>query len=292
MRLGITVRLLLALAYLALLIPGAKADLFIRYLPPEIPDTSDKAQTDTGGALNASLSGEIRNNLDIYITGGRALLTGKGNSGQEYSLWFDGGSRIFRIFDNTRQGYFELHPNVFQNSKRLREGLRKALGNKLKNSPEKDHKKIIESSKRMEERVLGGAAPAEIPEYRDTEVQTRVGQYLCHKWEVISEDEKIRDLCVLTHSELGIDDKDWAVLKKMHHTGVSIAETADLGSRLIPRIVLDLGNGIPIEMRYFDQELNGKILRLTKFSRKKLNSKIVTGYAEYRRFPTPKRSVY
>ncbi len=311
---------------LVLTLTGARADLYLRLLPaavsgPEtglaVDQTSDvkisapggtEATVDTPpgkdhrrsesmdeqgaavvtgpGRSKSAAEFEVRDNLDIFVTQGRALLTGKGRTGEVYSLWFDENNGTFRVLDATRQAYFEVLPEYFKRVEIDRRRRQTNLEARLKTRPPEQHAKLIEFVEQLEQRLYGGAPPV-LPEHRSLNATDRIGPYPCMRWQVVRDETIIRELCVATQAALKVGDEDWAVLQAMHRVGSAIAGSSGLGARLIPRFVLDLGEGIPIQIKYLEPVLTEKVLVLQSMSRTPIEPATVLSYGKYRKMPLP-----
>ncbi len=261
------------------------ADLFLRYLPPATAQVSGRfvpeASTNTADDADAN----VRGNLDVHITQGQAMLTGYSGSGAEHVVWFDSKDQTFRILDGSGAAFFEVSPSWFQSFDEGRKRLQRELQVKLKNAPPEDHKKIISFAQGLEKRLYG-TRPV-MSAYRRAGVEDRVGMYSCSRTEVVREQKKIRELCLAAPEALNIETADWEVMHKMHAAGEAIFTASTMGAQLIPRIALDLGYGIPIEIRYSEPSLDSKRLLLQEVSRKKIPREKVTGYQALKKVPLP-----
>ncbi len=264
---------------------AASADLFLRYLPPLPAQLADGTDPDTRTDPVAAASDEIRGNLDIYVAQGKVMLSGTSSTGREYRFWFEGEGQTFRVLDESGAGFFELTPSLFRSFDEGRQRLQRELATKLKKAPAEDHEKIILFTRGLERRLYG-TRPS-LSAYRPTGIQGRVGEYSCSWTEVIRHEMTVRELCLADAATLRIENADHEVLRTMHRAGEAIFAAADMGARLIPRIVLDLGHGIPIHNRYREPELARKRLTLQHVSRDTIPQKKIAGYEELKKFPSP-----
>ena len=106
--------------FVVLIAPAiAHADLYARYLPHPPP-----------------AEGRVYDNLDIYVSSGRVLMTGWNISGTTYSIWFDGQDGSFRVYDQEKQGYYLFSPRTFEADRVRQAGFRTEMESRLKGVPE------------------------------------------------------------------------------------------------------------------------------------------------------------
>ncbi len=280
-----TVQFLLVLACFVVALPRADADLFLRYLPSDFANRTSASQTDARTEPETADNPQLRGNLDIFVAQGRALLSGRGRSGQEYSIWFNSVDDTFHVLERSHKGVFEVSRTSFDALEAGRQRLRQDRDARLAKSPRKDHEKIKHFAASLEKRLYG--ARPQLAQYHATEKKDQSGIYSCTRTEVVVEQRKIRELCSTNHTDLNIADNDWSVLDKMHRVGKEIATSTAIGARLIPRFVLDLAPGIPVKIQYLEPGTNGKDLVLQHVSTKKIARDKMAGYQSYRTLPLP-----
>lgn len=266
-------------------VPRADADLFIRYLPSDIAKRSSPTSRAAQAGPESADATRVRGNLDVFVAQGRALLSGAGRTGQEYAIWFNSGDGTFYILERSHKGVFEVSRASFETLEAGRRRLRQDRDARIAKSPQKDHDKIKRISDSLEERLFG--ARPRLAEYHATTKKDKSGGYSCTRTEVVVERRKIRELCSTNHTDLNIADDDWSVLEKMHRIGREIAASAAVGTRLIPRFVLDLAHGIPVKIDYLQPGSEGKDLVLQQLSNKKIARDKLVGYQAYRILPLP-----
>ncbi len=280
-----TVPLLMVLACLVVTVPRAHADVFIRYLPSDIAKPTTASQAGTQTQPQPADPPPRHGNLDIFVAQGRALLTGKARSGQEYSIWFNSADGTFHVLERSHRGVFEVSRASFAALEAGRQRLRRDRDAKIAKSPQQDHEKIKRFADGLETRLFG--ARPRLAEYRTTDNKVNSGTYACTRTEVVVDQRKIRELCSTKHSELNIADNDWSVLAKMHRIGKEIAAATDIGARLIPRFVLDLAHGVPVKINYLEPGARVKDLVLQQVSNKKIALDKLVGHQAYRNLPLP-----
>ncbi len=280
-----TVQFMLVLACFVVAMPQADADLFIRYLPSDIAQHASPSQAGAQTGPEPADTPQLRGNLDIFVAQGRALLSGTGRSGQEYSIWFNSVDDTFHVLERSHNGVFEVSRTSFDALEAGRQRLRQDRDARLAKSPQKDHEKIKRFAASLDKRLYG--ARPQLAQYHATEKKDHSGIYSCTRTEVVVAQRKIRELCSTNHTDLNIADSDWSVLDRMQRVGKEIATSTAIGARLIPRFVLDLAHGIPIKIKYLEPGTNSNDLVLQQVSNKKIALDKMASYQAYRKLPLP-----
>lgn len=244
----------------------AHADLYARYLPyPPPPE------------------GEVYDNLDVYVSQGKVLMTGRSKSGTVYSVWFDGADGSFRVYDSGSHGYYMFGTESFASVVSQKRSFRAEMETKLNSVPESQREVMRRTLEQVERELLGGTAP-EPYEYRKTKVGHSISGIACNETQVLHGQEVVRLLCTAEPRNITDSEDDRRTLIKMQRIAREIAFGTRQGFGLVPRYPLDLEAGFPVRIQYLDE---GQELRLAATSSEPVDPVLLQSYRKSRRLPLP-----
>jgi hypothetical protein len=251
------------LLVLGLALPrGGGADLFIRYLPHPLPP-----------------QGEVYDNLDVYLSGGKVLMTGQSRSGTTYSAWYDSADATFRIYDPGRRGYYALNRETFSASRVQHRRFRRDMASKLRSTPETKKSAMQQALEQFESEVYEGPPPERF-EYTEHGGGGSEAGIDCIEHEVLHLGKLVRLLCLSDFGLIGASSDDIATLQGMQSIAAEIAYSARRAFQLMPVYVLDLESGFPVRIRYLD---SGEELRLNRLTTKIPKEPTLDSYRQQRK---------
>jgi hypothetical protein len=247
----------------------AYADVLLRYTP------DGKPPTDT-----------TTDNLDLYVTSTRVLMTGRGHDARTYSVWYDSAKDNFTLLDAQRKGYFELRASMFDGLKQQQAQLRADMEQQLQTSPPENHAKIRSFVEHLEAKQYGGPPLGEI-RFTAAGGTSTVAGYNCDKYDVFVGETKARELCVAKYETLGVGRGDRGILDQMHQTALALAGSVRRVADMMPRFPVDMPDGLPLEIVYLNPTGKPTKLILAAVEKKRIEEEVFDLPAGYKPVSTP-----